>query len=604
MPPRPPKPPKDPNKTFGAFVKRRKVPIIAGCAAAVLIAVGLIVFFQLTKYQKIDAQKLFAFKYSGLNGSGSAVGYLNYEMADPDPYNYEKDEDGNRIEKEYSDYFSTDKKALLKVFDKTSDYQTALDMRNALLSRTKGEYDLKVKLSKDSGLTNGDKISCTVEYDEETLKDALIKLENTEFEVEVSGLVEGETFDLWAGFEPKFTGMDEKGELDNDSLKGTYPFVRYYVSDGNSYNLKNGDTVTFQASLASYELENYNYLDNNDYSKGGYFKYEGKTYIAEKDSEEKQFTVSGLSEAEKVDIFEKIKFDTKGGTPYLRINRVNTDDLDENIKRNVSYYLDLGDKTEFKVGDTFKVKAYISSGLLSSGYKPTDTPDEDGYCYKEFTVDDSYGHYITEKCEASEMDAFTDTFAEFTEKFKKDYVGRENLGGVKMGGKIKSIDSFEAAKDYLYIYDGFNEGTLSSGKRSVLYRFYKVSVTVTDEDGKDSKKNIYAAYKFSGPYIDSAGVGQLESSFATVVVSEKAADLKKATVDKETGGKAYELGAAGASQDDSSKKEDESSKDESSSKGDEDSSGKDESSSKSDDDSSKKDDSSSKKDDSSSKKDD
>ena len=557
------------------------MPIIIGCAAAVLIAAGLIVFFQLTKYQKIDAQNLFAFSYKGVNGKGTAVGYLNCSEADPNGY---------WGDSEYSDYFSYDQEDLLKAFDKASNYEEAYKMRSALLEKSKGEYDLKVKLSKDSELSNGDKITCTVEYDEEELTDALIKLENTEFEVEVSGLVDGEDFDLWAGFDPKFTGMEERGELDNSTMKGTYPFVRYYVTDGNSYNLKNGDTLTVQATLATYDVDGFTYFDNNDSTKGAYFKYDDKTFIVTTTSEEKQFTVSGLTEAEKVDVFENIKFDTRGAVPYLRINRVNTDDIAENVKKNVSYYVDLGGKDELAAGDTFKVKAYISSSLLSSGYKPTDTPDEDGYVYKEFTVDDSYGHYITEDCQPEELDAFNDTFKQFTDKFQKDYVGRENLGGVKMGGKIKSIDTFEVVKDYLYIYDGFKDGTLSSGKRTVLYRVYKVGTTVTNEDGKDVKKNIYAAYKFSGPYIDANGVGQLESSFSSIVVSDKAADMKKNTIDKESGGKAYELGASGAAADDSSEKEDESSKDESSSKSDDDSSKKEDESSEKSDESSEKED--------------
>ncbi len=601
--PKPPKPPKDPNKTFGAWIKRHKLPIILSGVGVAALAAGLIVFFQLTKYQKIDAQKLFAFKYKGINGSGTAVAYLNSPNADPDPYSYVRDKDGNKVEKEYSDYFSTDKKTLLKAFDKASDYEQAVEMRNALLAKSKGQYDLKVNMSKSTGLSNGDKISCTVEFDEEELKDALIKLENTEFEVEADGFVDGEQIDLFAGFDPKFTGMDERGEVDDSSTKGTYPFIRYYLSSG-GYNLKNGDKVTFQANFSSYDVEDYTFIDDNDSSKGAYFVYEGKTYIISNTTEEKEFTVSGLTEAKQVDIFEKVKFETTGAIPYLRINRVNTDDVDGDIKDCVSYYLDLGDQKSFKAGDTFKIKAYVSDSLLSKGYKPTEAPDEDGYCYKEFTVDEtSYGHYITEKSQPADLDAFKDKFAEFTKKFQDDYTGRSYLGGLSLGGKIKSIDTFEAVKDYIVINDGFYEGTIGLyDAKTNLHRFYKVSLTVTDDDGKDSKKTIYAGFKFSGPFVDSKGEAQLESNFVNITVAAKEAELKKSTVDKVDGGKVYEIGKGETKKDDdSSKKDDDSSKkDDSSSKKDDSSSKKDDSSSKKGDDSSKKDDSSSKKDEASS----
>lgn len=74
---------------------------------------------------------------------------------------------------DYSDYFSDDKKTLLEVYTKAKDKGEAEDMRDALMKVNKktGEYKLQLDLSDDENLSNGDKITCTVEYDEDELKE-------------------------------------------------------------------------------------------------------------------------------------------------------------------------------------------------------------------------------------------------------------------------------------------------------------------------------------------------------------------------------------------------------------------------------------------------
>ncbi|MBR6874233.1 MAG: hypothetical protein IKN17_12080 [Ruminococcus sp.] len=556
------------GKNIGAAFVKHKVPIIISLAAIAVIVAAIIIIVNLTNYQKIDAQKLFAFKFSGLNGQGTAVGYLNCSEADPDPYGYEYDANGNPMEKEYSDFFSYDKKALLKAYDKASDKEEATEMKNALLAKSKGEYDLKVKLSKDSGISNGDKITCTVEYDEEELKEAKIKLENTEFEIEAEGLLEGTELDMFKDFEVKFTGMDERGSVEYDSTSKTYPFISYYLSDGSSYNLKNGDVLTFQASVSYGAVEKYQYIDNNDYTKGVYFKYDGTTYIVTETSPTKQFTVSGLSEAQTVDIFNGVKFNTSGAVPFLRINSVNKDEVESSIGDNVSYYIDTGDNNYLKVGDTFKVKAYVSSSLLEAGYKPEGTPDEDGYYIKEFSVDDSYGYYLTADATLDDMAKFQAKFDEYVNKFKEDYVDRTSLGGVKVDGKIKSFDTFEPAAYYLALMNSFEDGTVSAyDTKSYLYVAYKVTMTVEKDEGKTAKKTFYAAWRLGSPYVDANGEGQLESSFAMIYAKDKLADIVSQEIKKTEDARVVQIGGSDKSDDskkddDSSKKADDSSKDE------------------------------------------
>lgn len=90
-----------------------------------------------------------------------------------------------------SKYFALDKKTLTKAFNKADDFTEAKQMRNALLkTNSDGEYKLKISFDKkaNKNLKNGDKVKCTVKYNEDSLKDKNIKLKNTEFEVTVKDL--------------------------------------------------------------------------------------------------------------------------------------------------------------------------------------------------------------------------------------------------------------------------------------------------------------------------------------------------------------------------------------------------------------------------------
>ena len=552
------------GNNIGKAIAKHKVPIIIGCAAVVVIIAAIIILVNLPKYQTIDAQKLFKVKFDGLNGKGTAVGYLNCLQCDPDPYGQELDKDGNVIEKEYSNYFSSEKKDLLKAFDVTDDKDVAIEMRDALLAKTKGEYDLKLELSKSTELSNGDKVTCKVQYDEEELKEAKIKLENTEFEAEVFGLVDAEEIDFFTGFEPSFSGMEESGECTYEEKNPTYPFISYYISEGSSHNLKNGDNVTFTADIHFSSVENATYLDTEDYdpSKGIYFKYNDKTYIIYKTNEQKSFTVSGLTALQEVDIFENIKFNTAGGVPYLKINRVLNDEVSETIRDYVSYYIETGDKSVFNEGDTFKVKAYVSDSIRSAGMKPQGEPDEDGYYWKEFTVDSSMGRFITDKSDAADLEKFKDITDERIEKFKSDYTGRNYIGGLSMNGSIKSFEEFEHVKDYIVLLNGFEDGSIGSyDTKTNLFRIYKATANI-EKDGKTSKKAFYTAFKFSGAYIDGAGEAQLESTFVTIYINTKLKELVADNIES-VSGKMSELGSTSADGgDDDSKPEDDSSKEE------------------------------------------
>ena len=535
------------GKNIAAAIGKHKVPIIIGCVALAAIIAGIIILLNLTKYQKIDAKDIFKVSFKGLNTKGTAVAFLDCSEADPYLYDVERDEDGNVIEKEYSKYFSDAKKDLLKAYDKASDIDEAKDMKDALLSKKKGEYKIKAKLDKSENLSNGDKVNVTVEFDEEELLEAKIKLENTEFEVEVSGLIEAEALDVFEGFEVKFTGQNENGKIEYDDTNSKYPFITYYMSEGSTWDVKNGDKIVFTANISSGKVENYNYLDPDDYNGGCYFTYNGKTYVVSEGSPKKEYTVSGLAEPQKVDVFKDIKFRTQGASPYLKITGVITDDCDSVVKDNVNFYVDDSSAT-YKVGDTFKIKAYPYSNFKAEGYVPDGEPDSDGYYWKEYTVDDSYGHYIT--AAAFTEDDRTKIAAKLQEtidKFKTDYVGRSNIGGVSLGGDVKSFGTEKFTTAYVILPNGFEDGTSTDYNKNVLYYIITMPATVEvteDDETKEVTKDLILAYKLTNACINAAGEADF-GSFITTIVSDDVKTVFEQKISKEEG-KITELKAGGA----------------------------------------------------------
>lgn len=559
----------------GAFAKHKGA--IIGCAvAAVAIIAVIVVLLCLPKYQKIDAKELFYISFNGINGNGTAVGYLNSEEVtmEKDYNRYrkllkaaEEDEDSDDEDEDsdgYSKYFSDDKKELLKAYDKAKDKNAAADMKKALLKIKKEEYLLKLKFDKETDLSNGDTVKCTVEYDEDYLKENKIELENTEFEVEVSGLIEGKKLDLFEGFEVKFEGQNEEGRAVFEATNKDKPFILYSNSSSN-YKLSNGDSFEVEASVSYSRVEDGVYLDKEDPSKGMYFKYNGEMYIVDKLNETKSFTVSGLKELEEIDVFKDIKFNTKGGVPYLRITSVDKEGCEDAVKD--VYFTVETEKKYFQKGDTFKVKASTYS-LKRAGYKAAGEVDEDGYVYKEYTIDDSFGTYITTSSTSADVDKLSERFDEFVKKFENQNTNRSSIGSVKFDGKTESF-TYEPYADFVILPEGFEDGSISdSDPKNILFRVYKVTATVKKDD-ESSTKSFLVAFRFQGAYINAKGEGQLDSSYASYSAAESEKALREDFFSKDSKyGEAKQLGKAASSGDDSSKTDDDSSSDESSETGD------------------------------------
>ncbi len=521
-----------------AKVKINKTALIAALIVLAAIIVVIVIVVNLTKYQKIDAQKLFRINFNGLDGKGTVTATLN---ASPSVLMSELDSDdlsdelydliysGDDDDDDYSDYFADDKKTLLKAYDKAKNKSEAKDMRDALLATKKGEFKIKLDFSKDKDLKNGDKVTCTVDYDADDLKEEGIKLTNTEFEVTVKGLREAEEIDLFDGFELKFDGIDGRGEASYSSTSDKYPFVNYYID--NSYGLSNGDTVKMTAYVDSFLVDDIGMIDEKDEESGRYFTYDDKTYLVNDPdlTVEKEYKVEGLKEPEKIDIFEGIVFETRGADPYIIISDINTDGCSEVVQDNVNFYIDYDSsnyKEAYKVGDPVPVYAYVSSYMEEEGYKPDTDPDADGYYRKEIVLEGDFPKYYTDTVTEDDIAKLDDMFKPFLDEYKEDAVGSYSIAGSYVGEEIIGVGDFKLLNTYIALKDGFSAGELSSYDDKVcIYRLYSVSLKLDSDD--KPKATAYFAIKVTDPYIGTDG-----TAYCNEYVSAIGGESKKDVVDE------------------------------------------------------------------------
>ena len=497
--------PKQPNPLVE---KVKKNPLLAAIPAGALVVliILIVVVVNVTKYQKVDAQKLFNYDFEGLNNYGT----LDIEMAAYPDYIYEsfddevnknkKIKDTTGIDEDFLDemedlaeeekdtispYFSVIPQTLDKTWTKAKNNGEMEVMRNALLKQnSKGKYLIKAKADKEKNLKNGDKIKITVEYDKDYLKEHKIKLTNTEFTVEVKNLEEGIEFNA---FDEKylnvtFDGLDGEGtvnvETTGDALSSVWYDYDYYSG------LSNGDKVTVTCETPSLQAA----------GKAFYFECDGKYYIVKKKEDlTKEYEVTGLKGLEEIDVFENIEFTYDRGTPFLRVKDVNNDNMDKMVVDNVNFLIENGDS--LKVGDKFTVKAY-SYSLNSQGYKIKGEPDADGYVTKEFTVEDNMPAYVTADNakdaynSADLKDIIADEETEIKTKLQGTSAGwLWNETNVDYKGTVEKIDSM-VLKDVYVAFTSKNNYSNVSGYINRVYGLYEVKVKTDDEE--ESSATLYA----------------------------------------------------------------------------------------------------------------
>ncbi len=505
--------PKQPS-AFGLKVKSivnkvKAKPMLAIIPAVLLVVliVAIIIIVNVTKYQRIDAKDLFKFEYDGLDGYGTVEASFNAyddyvysissaksslsslagmsgldadDLDDLEDFYDELAEESSKSGEKISPYFSLDEKTLLGAWTKAKTRDEALEKVNALLKKNKkGNYYIKCKFDKKKNLKNGDKVKVTVEYDEEYLKEYKIKLKNTEFEVTVKNLDDGIEYDPFSedNFEVTFSGVDGQGRMDYYNNSDIYYFD---ISYDKYSDLSNGDKVTFTAE--------YYYGDLKKAGDAYIFEYDDEYYIIKDKKITKEYEVTGLTEVQEIDPFEGIEFEYSLASPFLEVDRVNTDNLDEMLQNYVSYSIE-GDADNLKVGDTFTVKAYDYWGdLADEGYKLKGA-DSDGSVTKEFTVEDDVPKFVTQ---ANGTDAYNSLGSVVDDKItdlRKD-IADGYIYGVDIDGKIDSITSFELTDVYVAFTDKSNYDSWDD--TNILYGLYKVEVTTKDSDDKAGKTAFYA----------------------------------------------------------------------------------------------------------------
>ncbi|MBR1749436.1 MAG: zinc ribbon domain-containing protein [Ruminococcus sp.] len=503
---------------IGAAIAAKKNLIIIAAAVLVVIIVAVVVITNLTKYQTIDAKDLVRVEFNGMNGKGSAVAVLNTDHRE---YNEKTDKTVTVKGSDYLVQSSDDdyKDRLLGAYTKAKNKGKAKDMQDVITDTNKdGELsNISFDLSEQKNLSNGDKVTVTVEFDEEEFKKANIKLENTEFEVEVEGLNVVETLDPFAYASLTFEGYDGHGTFSveakdvPDDLKDYISYGKSYSDDYKTSDLSNGDKVQIEA----YIYGNYSPDDSDEvyYLKTKDGKYYDYGYV--KDHQiTKEYEVSGLTELNEYDPSADVTLQFSGYGPY-KISGINKDAIDEKFRDSIYFNYDY-DK-EYQIGDEVEFKAYAYYELTEAGYKLKGTPDDDGYYpYSIKLTEDMVPVLISKASDAKKLsDATEQMFTEKLDSYKNNYSGYSSVSKVDV----------DLAKTMIAVV----KNPSSYGARTIYIRIYKTTITYKD---KTKQTEYYAIY--GNDLVKANGEVTLTDTYLNTTSRSDIKDIESYWSDKDT----------------------------------------------------------------------
>lgn len=425
--------------------KIKAKPAIVAVPAAILVVliVGIIILCNILKYQVINAEDILDVKFEGVDGYGTASVSLDYDKID---------------------------KLELK---KAKDVVEESTMRIALYSTTaNGDSRITADVDKKENLKNGDKVKVTVTYNKDYLKKNKIKLKNTEFDVEVTELSEGEKIDFFKGVKVTFEGNDGNGYASVDT-SDAYDFI-YFKYDSYADDLSNGDTYTVTATCSA---------DLNKAGKDYWFKHDGKYYVCSGEKATKDYKVSGLKEATEVDAFENIELETSSGSPFLVVTGVNTDKCSDIVKEYISYSVD--DSKFYKEGDKVKVTAKPNYDFKDDGYKLKEET-------KEITISSDCAKYVTADNASAAISALNDKISYAVDEYKTNNVDTHYIADlVPIDGDVKSFESVTLENSYLSftkekekevstgLFGGVNVGNINK-----IQQIYKADIKTKESKTK------------------------------------------------------------------------------------------------------------------------
>lgn len=306
----------------------------------------------------------------------------------------------------------------------------------------------------DSDLTNGDKITLSVSWDEKSAKQLGIRVKGKDKKITVADLEKATEVDVFKSLEVTFEGYDGNGTVEIDDMSTDDFHYNVYFTADKEDGLSNGDKIKVTANVSDSILNNYNY------------------YLKET---EKEYTVAGLEEMQTLDLFSDLTVEYSGTSPYAKLS-LRDDSDNEFINYYVSYEADKREK--LKNGDVITVTASVNEDYAANyGYTIGETT-------KQYTVEDldeyvgSYSDItedILEKMETQAEDAI-DSWVSDQEKWNE--YRNLKIGKPKLYGSC-----FLKLKDGLTYGWGYNF-------ENAVYMCYKAEKTFKEND-RNKKEDVY-----------------------------------------------------------------------------------------------------------------
>lgn len=175
------------------------------------------------KITEVDLRNFYSIEIEGCNGNGTASVQFDEKAMEDTIFN-------QLLENKKIEAVDT-----VSVYDAANSDPAVLNLIETAFSSDIWSLD------KNSGLSNGDEITLTFSYDNESYADTGIRLVGDTITLKVEGLPEVQKYDAFEGMSVNFSGISPFGEAEIKNAK--YMEDLDYELD-KMYGLKNGDVVT------------------------------------------------------------------------------------------------------------------------------------------------------------------------------------------------------------------------------------------------------------------------------------------------------------------------------------------------------------------------
>ncbi len=238
------------KKGFFSNPKNVKLTILLAALLLVIIIIVVVVVLVLNyNKKKINLEEMVEVEYTGLDGEGEAIAYIDegeFVYAYLNAVGNEKL--AKKMKKAYKD---EDLAEIEKLYDKYDDVLRPCEM----------VYEnIDLDISEDSGLSNGDVVTVTISYSKSFAKDNGVVLKGKSVEDKVKDLKEAQELDPFDGLEVDFSGTSPYGKA-SVSYYGSASFL--YSSSfeiDKSEDLSNGDVIVVTCTLDPDVAKDYGYV--------------------------------------------------------------------------------------------------------------------------------------------------------------------------------------------------------------------------------------------------------------------------------------------------------------------------------------------------------